>query len=46
MFLSLAAVFRRFDMELFDTTRKDVDPRYDHFVPAPETTKGVRVVFR
>jgi cytochrome P450 len=33
MHLALATIFRRFDTELFDTNRKDVDPKKDFFVP-------------
>lgn len=40
---ALATLIRRFDFELFDTDRRDVDYKYDYFVPVPETDKGVRV---
>ena len=43
MYLTLAAVLRRFDCELFDTTRKEVDPAFACFVPFAESTKGVWV---
>ena len=46
MYLTLAAVIHRFDMELYDTSRRDVDPKIDHFVPFPETDRGVRVLVR
>jgi hypothetical protein len=46
MHLSLATIFRRFDTELFDTNRKDVDPKKDFFVPVPESSNGVRVLVR
>ena len=45
--LTLAAVFRRFDMELFETTTEDVDVVHDFFNPrARLDSKGVRVVIR
>jgi hypothetical protein len=46
MHLALATMFRRFDTELFDTNRKDVDPKKDFFVPVPESPNGVRVFVR
>ena len=45
IYLGLAAMFRRFELELFDTLRKrDVDTVRDCFVgmPSPES-KGVRL---
>jgi hypothetical protein len=45
LYLTLAAVFYRFDMELFETSRADVDPARDYFVPGLEgESKGVRVL--
>jgi hypothetical protein len=33
-------------MELFETTRSDVDVKYDFFIPFPELdSKGVRVLY-
>lgn len=46
MHLALATIFRRFDTELFETSRKDVDPKKDFFVPVPESPNGVRVMVR
>jgi cytochrome P450 len=44
LYLATALVFRRFDMELFETTRRDVDVARDCFVSAPEKgSKGVRI---
>lgn len=41
---TLAAMVRRFDFKLFETDRRDVDYKFDYFVPFPETgDKGVRV---
>ena len=48
MALTLATVFRRYDMELVDTIReRDVDLAYDGFLPmvSPES-KGVFVAIR
>ncbi|KAK4496084.1 hypothetical protein PRZ48_012063 [Zasmidium cellare] len=46
MYLTLAAVLHRFDMELYKTEDVDVYPVYDHFVPFPERENGVRVTVR
>jgi hypothetical protein len=44
LYLALAAVFRRFDMELFDTDVSDVRLQHDMFIPFPKLdSKGVRV---
>ena len=44
IFLTLAAVFRRFDFKLFETERADVDVAYDFFNPQPrKESKGLRV---
>ncbi|RDW58232.1 cytochrome P450-14 [Coleophoma cylindrospora] len=45
--LVLATVFRRYDMELFDTVRnRDVDLAHEMFLPQPsQQSKGVRVMF-
>jgi hypothetical protein len=45
IYLGLAAILRRFDLELFDTVRqRDVDTVRDCFVgmPSPQS-KGVRI---
>jgi hypothetical protein len=44
LYLTLAAVIHRFDLQLYQTEMRDVKPRYDHFVPFPETNNGVRVL--
>lgn len=42
--ITLAAVVRRFNMALYESDRRDVDVKYDHFVQIPETgDKGVSV---
>jgi hypothetical protein len=46
MHLALATVFHRFNTELFETSRKDVDPKKDFFIPVPEAPNGVRVLVR
>ena len=46
MYLALAAVFHRFDMELHDTDRTHVDPVIDRFVPEAENEDGVRVLIK
>jgi hypothetical protein len=46
-YLTLATVFHRFDMELFETTRTGIDPKRDYFVPGLEGgSKGVRVLVK
>lgn len=45
IYLTLAAVFRRFELELYETTREDVDLVHDFFNPSPrKDSKGVRVL--
>ena len=45
LYLTLACVFRCFDLELFETTRADVDPQHDFMVPSPRLeSKGMRVL--
>lgn len=45
IYLMLATLMRRFDLELFETTRDDVDFRYDWVVPhARLDSEGVRVL--
>lgn len=47
IYLTLAAVFRRFDMELFRTTREDIDVAHDFFNPLPRKgSKGLRVIVK
>jgi cytochrome P450 len=45
--LTLATVFREFDLELYETTREDVDVACDSFSAAPRMdSKGVRVLVK
>ncbi|KAK0357392.1 hypothetical protein LTR59_009954 [Friedmanniomyces endolithicus] len=47
VFLTLAAVFRRFELELWETGRGDVEMAHDFFVPYVRVgSKGVRVVVK
>ncbi|MCJ1396150.1 hypothetical protein MMC18_009039 [Xylographa bjoerkii] len=47
LFIGLATVFRRLDLELFETERDAVDMAADFFVPIPKPeTKGVRVIVK
>jgi cytochrome P450 len=47
IYLTLAAVFRRFDFELFQTDRSDVDVAHDFFTPSPKLdSKGPRVLVK
>jgi cytochrome P450 len=45
LYLTLAAVFRRFDLELFETTKADVEIVHDFLAGTPRLdSKGVRVL--
>lgn len=47
IYLTLATVFRRFDLELFETTARDAEIAHDFFIPHGHAdSKGVRVVFK
>jgi hypothetical protein len=47
LYLPLAAAFRQFDMELYETTREDVDVAHDFFDGfARLDSKGVRVLVK
>ena len=47
IYLTLATVFRRFDMELYETTARDAEIAHDYFIPHGHAdSKGVRVVFK
>jgi hypothetical protein len=44
MYLTLATIVRRFDMELYETSIEDVTMVHDFFVAVPKLdSKGVRV---
>ena len=47
LFIGLAVLFRRCELELFKTTRRAVEMRADYFIPLPDPrTEGVRVLVR
>jgi cytochrome P450 len=47
LYIGLATLFRRVDLELFETGQDSVDIVADYFVPLPkEGTKGVRVMVK
>ncbi len=48
LYLTIATVFSRYeDQELFETTRMDLDLKYDMFMPQPDKrSKGVGVLFK
>lgn len=47
IYLTLAAVFRRFDMRLYETTARDAEIAHDFFIPHGHAdSKGVRIVFK
>jgi hypothetical protein len=44
LYLTLAKIIPRFEMDLFETTVEDVEPERDFFVAVPKLdSKGVRV---
>jgi hypothetical protein len=44
VYVTIAELFRNFDLELFDTTEEDIAQVHDFFSPFPESGKGLRVV--
>ncbi|MCJ1395324.1 hypothetical protein MMC18_008208 [Xylographa bjoerkii] len=46
MFLTVATVFRRFNIDLYNTTRLNVDPKFDFFFPVPELPGRVTVLVK
>ena len=47
IYLTLATVFRRFSMELYETTERDAEIAHDFFIPhGHQDSKGVRIVFK
>lgn len=47
MFLTIAAVFRRFELEIYGTTIDDIKIERDAFVAAPKMcSKGVRALVK
>ncbi|TVY37544.1 Cyrochrome P450 monooxygenase [Lachnellula subtilissima] len=48
LYLTLATVFRRYKVELFDTVReRDVDLKHDNFLPFPSyKSRGIRAIFK
>lgn len=47
LYVAIATLFRRFEIELYETTREDVDFVLDMVVPMPRReSKGVRAVIK
>lgn len=47
IYLTIATVFRRFDIELYETTARDAEVAHDYFIPhGHQDSKGVRVIFK
>ena len=47
LYVSLATVFRRFDFELFETDRSDVDVAREYHIPqVKKSSKGIRVMVK
>jgi hypothetical protein len=43
IYITLAELFGRFNMKLFETERGDIDQVHDFFSPFPDSEKGLRV---
>lgn len=47
IYLTLATVFRRVNMELYETTARDAEIEDDFFIPHGHAdSKGVRIIFK
>ena len=47
LYVTIATVFRRFDMELFETTNIDVDVAHEFHIPQiRQGSKGVQVIVK
>ena len=46
MYLLLSTVFRRFDMELWETDARSVQVEADFFLPRMKNTEGVKVLIK
>ena len=47
LYVAIATIFRRFEIELYETTKADVDFVLDMVVPMPRReSKGVRAVIK
>ncbi|MCJ1388110.1 hypothetical protein MMC18_000955 [Xylographa bjoerkii] len=47
LFLTVAMVFRRFDMELFETTFEDIEVAHDFFIASMKSdSKGLRIMIK
>lgn len=47
IYLTLRTVFRRFDMQLYETTERDAEIAHDFFIPGSHPdSKGVRIIFK
>ena len=47
LYMGIASLFRRFNLELYDTDASDLVLKHDFFLPAPKSdSKGVRVVVK
>lgn len=45
LYITIATIFRRFELRLFETNEEDVEMAHDFFIPVPRLgSKGVRVV--
>jgi hypothetical protein len=47
LYMGIASLFRRFNLELYETDKSDLVLKHDFFLPAPKSeSKGVRVVVK
>ena len=45
--MATAGIFRRIDMELYETDKSDVEVKYDNFTPKSRLdSKGIRVLVK
>ena len=47
LYMGIASIFRRFDLELYDTDVSDVLLAHDFFLPSPKSdSEGIRVLVK
>ena len=47
MYITVATIFRRFDMQLYETTYADIEPAHEYHIPqVRKESKGVQVLVK
>lgn len=47
LYMATAGIFRRTEMELYETDYSDVEVKYDNYTPKPRLdSKGIRVLIK